>query len=157
MIDKAKELKSKFTSLGGIAGMAADHLADKPVLGAIMGSVANKLDQRAENKRKESDFVATVAHGTKFGRQIMEKEGKEGGLKQISTLYKDRSRIENLVEAKKAKQSALKEKGKEAGVEVDLPEAELEDLKKWESQLTKINATIKEGLDPVKEPSEEKP
>lgn len=148
LLGHLSDTRKKFTSAAGITGMLADKVEHRPILGAIMGTVASKLDQRAEQKRKQENFVATVAAGTKFGRDIIGQKGEREGLKQISQLYKERSRIENLVEAKKAKQSELKQHGREAGIEVDLPEPELEDLKKWEDQLRKINDTIKEGLNP---------
>ena len=80
LIGGYRDTAKKFTSPAGIAGMLADKVAHRPIIGAIMGTVANKLDQREENKRKEESFVASVASGTKFGRDILKQQGEKGGL-----------------------------------------------------------------------------
>lgn len=147
LIADAKRSAGRFTTLGGVAGLIADKTAGKPILGAITGSIANKLEGSAEKKRKEANFVAAVAKGTLFGRKNVKGDDDREGLKKIGKLYKERAVLENELEAKKSRREALKEEGKSSGIETDVKPEEIKEIERLDSLLKKMNETLEKGLD----------
>jgi hypothetical protein len=142
--------------------MLADKVADRPILGAVMGSVAAHLENKSSNKAREESFVSVVSKQTKLGRDLIADKGEAGAAKELASIYKEKSKLENIVEAKKAKQSAIKAEGKEHGVNADLLPEELKELQDNEEKLKKIVSFINEGMkqspdktDPESEKSKE--
>lgn len=138
---------ARFTTLGGIAGVIADSTENRPLLGAITGSIANKLGKKEEEKRKEANFVAAVAKGTLFGRKNVKGDDDKEGLKKVGKLYKERAVLENELEAKKARRNALREEGKDSGIETDVSPEEIKEIERLDSLLRKMNETLEKGLD----------
>lgn len=147
LIADAKRSAGRFTTLGGVAGLIADKTAGKPILGAITGSIANKLEGSAEKKRKEANFVSAVSKGTLFGRKNVSGDDDREGLKKVGKLYKERVVLENELGAKNARRNALKEEGKEQGIDTDVSEDEKKEIEHLENLLKKMNETLEKGLD----------
>jgi hypothetical protein len=71
LLSDTKTTIKSFSTIGGILGHAADATAHKPIMGAILGSLANKTQSNEAEKEKEKSFVAAIATGSTYGRDLM--------------------------------------------------------------------------------------
>lgn len=149
LITGAKSTISKFTSASGLVGHMADSTKN-PLLSAMLGSAANRLDSKAEKKRAEKNFVTAVATGTTKGRELIDQKGLQEGLKELRKMFVERSKLENEIAIAKEKRRVVKEAGKDAGLETDVDEKSLKQLEALEKRLEAMTL----ALDPDKKKPE---
>ena len=140
LLSDTKTTIKSFSTIGGILGHAADATAHKPIMGAILGSLANKMQSKEAEKEKEQSFVAAIATGSTYGRDLMaqagnNKDAKREVAKKIAAQYKEKQYKENELEALNAKRSAIQSIGKKQGVELDLDQTDLKKIEELETAL----------------------
>ena len=150
LISDTKDKIKSFQTMGGILGHAADAVAHKPIMGAILGTIANKVQNKEAEKEKEKSFVAAVATGSTYGRDLMaqagnDKDAKREVAKKIAAQYKEKQHTENELEAMNAKRSEMKSIGKEQGIELDLDETDLKKIEELETKLKVQQQLFKTG------------
>lgn len=150
LISDTKDKIKSFQTMGGILGHAADAVAHKPIMGAILGTIANKVQNKEAEKEKEKSFVAAVATGSTYGRDLMaqagdDKDAKREVAKKIAAQYKEKQHTENELEAMNAKRSEMKSIGKEQGIELDLDETDLKKIEELEAKLKAQQQLFKTG------------
>ena len=115
--DKISPIK-KLTSLQGIT----EHMAAKAgpgLLGAVLGTAAEGIQSRSEQKERKKSFVATVLAGTETGRAWQKEHGAEKASQMALKLFNQREIIEKRISELKEKEKLLQGTGEVKGAGLD--------------------------------------
>lgn len=115
--DKISPIK-KLTSLQGIT----EHMAAKAgpgLLGTVLGTAAEGIQSRSEQKERKKSFVATVLAGTETGRAWQKEHGAEKASQMALKLFNQREIIEKRISELKEKEKLLKGTGEVEGAGLD--------------------------------------
>jgi hypothetical protein len=115
--DKISPIK-KLTSLQGIT----EHMAAKAgpgLLGTVLGTAAEGIQSRSEQKERKKSFVASVLAGTETGRAWQKEHGAEKASQMALKLFNQREIIEKRISELKEKEKLLKGTGEVEGAGLD--------------------------------------
>ena len=115
--DKIYPIK-KLTTLQGIT----EHMAAKAgpgLLGTVLGTAAEGIQSRSEQKERKKSFVATVLAGTETGRAWQKEHGAEKASQMALQLFNQREIIEKRISELKEKEKLMKGTGEVEGAGLD--------------------------------------
>ena len=157
--DKISPIK-KLTSLQGITETLAAK-AGPGLTGALLGTAAEGMQIRKEEKQRKASFVTSVLEGTEVGRKWKEDHGEEKATQLATNIYKEREDLEKQISVLDQKEKLIQGDGSVEGAGLNEKDSrkreklrkQLDENKKF--FLPKKNAT--EGASSEKDPSEKVP
>lgn len=147
---------TKLTSLQGITETLAAK-AGPGLTGALLGTAAEGMQIRKEEKQRKASFVTSVLEGTEVGRAWKEEHGEEKATQLATNIYKEREDLEKQISVLDQKEKLIQGDGSVEGAGLnDDDSREREKLRKQLDEnkkffLPKKNAT--EGASSEKDPS----
>lgn len=150
----------KLTSLQGITETLAAK-AGPGLTGALLGTAAEGMQIRKEEKQRKASFVTSVLEGTEVGRAWQKEHGVEKATQLATNVYKEREDLEKKISVLDQKEKLIQGDGSVEGAGLDEQDSlarenlrkQLDENKKF--FMPKKNAP--EGASSEKDPSEKVP
>ena len=120
--EKIEPIK-KLTSLQGITEVLAAK-AGPGLTGTILGTAAEGMQARREEKQRKASFVSTVLEGTDVGRSWQKELGVEKASQIATEIYKEREMLEKKIAVLDKKEKAIQGDGSVEGAGLDQEDTE---------------------------------
>lgn len=109
---------TKLTSLQGITETLAAK-AGPGFTGALLGTAAEGMQIRNEEKQRKSSFVTSVLEGTEVGRAWQKEHGVEKAAQLATNVYKERESLEKQISVLDQKEKLIQGDGSVEGAGLD--------------------------------------
>ena len=108
----------KLTSLQGITETLAAK-AGPGLTGALLGTAAEGMQIRKEEKQRKASFVTSVLEGTEVGRAWQKEHGVEKAAQLATNVYKERESLEKQISVLDQKEKLIQGDGSVEGAGLD--------------------------------------
>lgn len=109
---------TKLTSLQGITETLAAK-AGPGFTGALLGTAAEGMQIRKEEKQRKASFVTSVLEGTEVGRSWQKEHGVEKAAQLATNVYKERESLEKQISVLDQKEKLIQGDGSVEGAGLD--------------------------------------
>lgn len=118
---------TKLTSLQGITETLAAK-AGPGFTGALLGTAAEGMQIRKEEKQRKASFVTSVLEGTDIGRSWQQEHGVEKASKMAANIFKEREELEQKINILDKKEKLIRGDGSVEGAGLDASDTETREI-----------------------------
>lgn len=118
---------TKLSSLQGITETLAAK-AGPGIAGTLLGTAAEGMQIRKEEKQRKSSFVTSVLEGTDIGRSWQQEHGVEKASKMAANIFKEREELEQKINILDKKEKLIRGDGSVEGAGLDASDTETREI-----------------------------